>query len=149
MSLQKINLDTQPWVVSGKIQDGKLKPEKIGHPTTTEPVRIEDKEPVDDNENDILEKLKSTIEKINEMISEGAEITKQQLIDWGKTLKDIAVGVSESKTIYYKRKEENVEDSDEEDVDEEDADEIDADERDIDEDDADEEYGKDYDHPAK
>jgi hypothetical protein len=76
-----------------------------------------------------------TIEKINKMIREGAEITKQQLIEWGKTFKEIVVGESESKTKEAKTKEEN---------EEEDADDTAPDEEDADDEDADEENGADY-----
>ena len=43
----------------------------------------------DDNGKDILEKLKSTIEKIKQMIHEDAEITRKKFTEWGKTLKEI------------------------------------------------------------
>ena len=39
--------------------------------------------------NNIREKLKSTIEKIKQMISEGAEFTRKKFTEWGKTLKEI------------------------------------------------------------
>ena len=70
------------------------------------------------------------------MISDGTEITKQQFIEQGKTLKEIAVGESESKTRDFKRKEEN----EEGDVD---ADEENAGQKGADEEDG-EEYGDDY-----
>ena len=133
--------DTQPWVGSGKIQDDKPKSEKSEHPTTTETVEIDYDPPVANDYigNDIPDKLESTIEEIEEMISGGAEITKQQLIEWGKTLKDIVVGESESKTKDSKIKEEK----------EEDADNEDNDKKEDDEEDADEENGEDYDGRAQ
>ena len=74
---------------SGKIQDGKPESEKNGH-SSTETVEIEW------NGNDILYKLKTTIEKIKQIIGEGAEITRKEFSEWGKTLKDIVEGETES-----------------------------------------------------
>ena len=78
----------------GKIQDGKPKSEKIGQPKIKNNVQIEssvDEATVanNDNANDILDKLKSTIEKIKQKISEGAEITGEEFTEWGETLKEI------------------------------------------------------------
>ena len=55
------------------------KPEKNRHPNT-ESVEIENSvdEAIKDNTNDILDKLKTTIEKIKKITGEGAEITKKQ-----------------------------------------------------------------------
>ena len=98
----------------GKIQDGKPKSEKIGQPKIKNNVQIEssvDEATVanNDNANDILDKLKSTIEKIKQKISEGAEITGEEFTEWGETLKEIVEGGSESNTkddLHLNRKEE-------------------------------------------
>ena len=87
----------------GKIKDGNPKSENSGHPYIKESAEIEN--PLDeatvanrDIGNDILDKLKSTIEMIKEMIGEGAEITKKEFTKWGKTFKEIVEGESKSKT---------------------------------------------------
>ena len=51
-----------------------------------------------DNGYDILDKVKITIEKIKQMVGEGAEITKKQFTEWGQTLKEIVEGECESET---------------------------------------------------
>ena len=96
----------------GEIQDGKPNSENSGHPYSTESVEIGNSvdEANRDNGDDILDKLKLTIEKINRMIWEGAEITMKEFTEWGKTLKEIVEGESESATrdnIDSKSKEEN------------------------------------------
>ena len=84
----------------GKIQDGKPKSEKSGHPISAETVEIKNSvdEDNNDNGNDILDKLKTIIKKIQQMIGEGAEIIKKQFTEWGKTLKETVEGETEPET---------------------------------------------------
>jgi hypothetical protein len=63
-----------------------------------------------DNGNDILNKLKTTLDKIKQMIGEGAEIKKMEFSEWGQTLQEIVEGETEPKTknnMDTKRKEKN------------------------------------------
>jgi hypothetical protein len=105
------NAERNPLVGMGEIQDGKPKSEKKGHPFSEESEEVENSvdEANKDNGNDILDKLKTTIEKIKQMIGKGAEITRKEFSEWGQTLKDIVDGEKESETkddIDYKKEEE-------------------------------------------
>ena len=80
-----------PLAGSGKIQDIKPKSKKSEHPILcTEPIKVKESVeegtvPNEDDGNYIRENLMSTIEKIKQMTSEGAEITKKKFTECCKT----------------------------------------------------------------
>ena len=95
----------------GKIQESKPNSDKSGQ-SSTETVELKNSvdEANKDHGNDILHKLKTTIEKIKQMIGEGAEITRKEFSEWGKTLQEIVEGETEPETqdtMDNKRKQEN------------------------------------------
>ena len=99
----------KPMVGRGEIMTGKSKMENgaLDRNTNDEPLLDEDEiteinigfsgsanETIDNSGDsdegfDIIKKLKPTIEKIKEFISEGINITKTQLTEWGKSLREI------------------------------------------------------------
>merc|ERR1719318_1896349 len=86
---------TTRMVGRGKVHEGNPKSEKS---------------PLDEAKADIIDKLKSTIEELEQAISESAKMTKENFAEWIESLENIIEGGNETKDGTDDKKEEHGED---------------------------------------